>query len=548
MSNSPITRFGQQHRKVAMLVAMFAFSRVSPAVESSAAEAAPATAAPAEQPQPSEPFSPPGSMGNYNTERVPEMPGVNVPPVRIFFPPVPPTIGMPIERMSLVRLGEPMAPAELSAYINEVFYAPLSSLLLKNEVSARMRRRLEAYRASRDQLTSELQVELTRLRNADADTRQRGLLAFAGQQAPKLVQLEATAEQLRADLNDVFYGWFVQREWHLGGYRKGGFSASEISEVMCAYAFYHSGLNPVQRGLLREISLEILMTANETGDGVQPGGYFSPAMARVEFPDDLPAAIAGRIETYRERKAALKQELYDAVFAQEKAHFLRGNILKNRVSGQAPYLTELEKLADEIRRDLAAVPGLMTPRVESPLPPQLTARVAALAESRTALRVETQADIDAIYRETKNAQGPIVLNYEFTDRGLVFEVSFKPSRNPRFVLAQETLKKMETATLALASLADSYRRRLAELDEDETSVRREITDSLTQAGDPSPEAALSQSLRAALGEGTPGYRDYRIAVFEPGLSAEQRRLLFGSALRELQLPLPAGDLQPTKLR
>ena len=47
-------------------------------------------------------------------------------------------------------------------------------------------------------------------------------------------------------------------------------------------------------------------------------------------------------------------------------------------------------------------------------------------------------------------------------------------------------------------------------------------------------------------ENAEGYRDYRAAVFEPGLSPEQRRLLLGGALRKLELPLLGGELQPTR--
>jgi hypothetical protein len=40
------------------------------------------------------------------------------------------------------------------------------------------------------------------------------------------------------------------------------------------------------------------------------------------------------------------------------------------------------------------------------------------------------------------------------------------------------------------------------------------------------------------------YRDYDTAVFEPGLSPEQRRLLFAEALVQLDLPLPRGSRDP----
>jgi len=37
-------------------------------------------------------------------------------------------------------------------------------------------------------------------------------------------------------------------------------------------------------------------------------------------------------------------------------------------------------------------------------------------------------------------------------------------------------------------------------------------------------------------------RDYRNAMLQPGLSPEQRRLLFDGALQKLALPLPRGEL------
>jgi hypothetical protein len=38
------------------------------------------------------------------------------------------------------------------------------------------------------------------------------------------------------------------------------------------------------------------------------------------------------------------------------------------------------------------------------------------------------------------------------------------------------------------------------------------------------------------------YRDYQTAVLLPGLSPEQRRLLFAAAVEKLALPLPAGEV------
>lgn len=61
------------------------------------------------------------------------------------------------------------------------------------------------------------------------------------------------------------------------------------------------------------------------------------------------------------------------------------------------------------------------------------------------------------------------------------------------------------------------------------------------------DAALASARRvAALKDSEDAYRDYRTAVFEPGMSPEQRRLLFGGVLEKLDLPLPRGELQPVR--
>jgi hypothetical protein len=42
------------------------------------------------------------------------------------------------------------------------------------------------------------------------------------------------------------------------------------------------------------------------------------------------------------------------------------------------------------------------------------------------------------------------------------------------------------------------------------------------------------------------YTNYRIAMLQPGLSPEQRRLLFGYALIGLAQPLPHGEPMPQR--
>jgi hypothetical protein len=84
----------------------------------------------------------------------------------------------------------------------------------------------------------------------------------------------------------------------------------------------------------------------------------------------------------------------------------------------------------------------------------------------------------------------------------------------------------------------------------ETRGRRPGERRVEILGSTKPEVvdpALAAANRLALQqESEAAFRDYRTAVFEPGLSLEQRRLLFDSAVEQLNLPLPAGELQPTR--
>ena len=59
------------------------------------------------------------------------------------------------------------------------------------------------------------------------------------------------------------------------------------------------------------------------------------------------------------------------------------------------------------------------------------------------------------------------------------------------------------------------------------------------------DQAIGTAVRVANARETEAaYVEYRQALFEPGLSPEQRRLLFDGAIERLELPLPRGELQP----
>jgi hypothetical protein len=513
------------------------------AIASPRAQAEPAPTDPIREP------SAPGLPGDHDPLSPGENGGLHVRLALIFFPPAAPPLDAPVVRAAPSGSGAPAPPAELSDYVNESFYALLSTRLVKNELSARSRRSVDAFRAARDDLRNELQRELARVRAADAGTRQRALEALARQQAPRLAALEQTAEALRQDLVDTYYGWFAQREWHLGEAGPRGDSPDEVAAVMRANAFFSIGLLPAQRGLLREVSMELAAAGKRaaTAAAAQPWLFFSPETARVEFPDDLPEPLATRVAQYQTRKSGLKKQLYDAVYEQETAVFFHANIFKALARDQAAGLAELDQLAEEIRRGLAALPNPVRPAALSPLPPVLTNRVADLLRNRTALQAEAAAKVEEINRQLQPPDALVVLTYRFDDTGLTFEV--RPARKnqknvPRGV-QREIERKIEEVSRAVAAVADAYGRDFVPLANEMSALRDDIAHALVAAGNPTPEAALAAAIRYADFEESAGaYRGYRTAVFEPGLSPEQRRLLFGQAVGELHLPLPAGERQP----
>ncbi|MEO6567301.1 MAG: hypothetical protein ABIO94_00950 [Opitutaceae bacterium] len=516
-------------------------------------------------------------------------------PAFIFFPPVPPPLdepppwpdprqaanpnywpspsGSPVRRSRGLPVRSPSPPAELSPYINELFYAPLSTRLLKNELTTVLRARLERYRVGRDELVEELRLEIARLRPAEAAARQGELEAFARQQASLLAALEDTAESLRLDLVSSFYGWFVLRRWHLGqrGYVD---TPEQVAGVMRAYAHFHKELRPEIRGLLREIAMEYgVAKADHASNPAERDFFFSPETARVRLPDDLPASVAARIADYAAKKSLLKKRLQDAVVHQEQASFLRGNTLRNWQAEQTAALAELEELAAIIRRELVGLPSLTPARPPSPLPPELTDRFAALRRGLNELQEKTRRQIADVEREIPHFSNPQPgsspipfggVTYDFDNNGLIFEVRFanaglgstRAGRPPN-VEAQRSFEKTQAA---MTAIAEEYGRVSSGIVNEMAAVSAELPRTLappsgSNAEDPvkgmnefltAQERGLKAINRYLDAQEKPAaYEDYRAAVFEPGLSAVQRRLLFGHAIRTLGLPLPLGELQPT---
>ncbi len=464
----------------------------------------------------------------------------------IFFPPNPPPLGRALPR-GAPPSGRLAAPPELAAHVNEPYYPQLGTRLATNKLPEKLKARVEQYRTEKLARQKELRAELERVSSLDAAARETALAALARRQAPALATLEATAEQLRRDLIVSDQAWSALRQWRLSDREERGFSPLEIAEVMRAYAYYQNYLLPAQRRLLREIALE-LQTAGSSTDRAtenQPYLFFPPEPARVLLPDDLPAEVAAQLARYQTLKSTLKKELYDTVHAHDGRgfNFFRGNTLKALAEQQAPRLAEMEKLAEEIRRGLAIMAEPADIAERTPLPPVLQQRVATLLQEVGQAQREASEQVDAILADAREL--PMQATYRFEVEGLKFIVI--PSRAGRGSrnLNPETQAQVAAVREKVAAVAESYGRRLAEFINERDAIRAEIGPTLHVTGADRINTALNTAMRVATARETESvYREYRLALFQPGLSPEQRRLLFDSVIERLELPLPRGELQP----
>jgi hypothetical protein len=229
-------------------------------------------------------------------------------------------------------------------------------------------------------------------------------------------------------------------------------------------------------------------------------------------PADLPAELAGQIAAFVAEKNGVKGELREAIRNCDGA----GADERTRVFGQlaarqAPRIAAIEELAENIRRGLARVPDMPGP----PVPPRLPAELAARISAYRGHKLDLLKALHAIVAQPAPAARP----------------------GQKVVPAQEEVAAFNREHAAqfaeLRIEKDGIREALAQHMRGEQAVQeRKSIDNLLEEFENSRQ-------RQELWE---KYRDYQVAVLMPGLSPEQRRLLFDAAVEKLALPLPAGEL------
>lgn len=481
----------------------------------------------------SEKFRPPRPAGIFGP---PAKPDLQV----IYFPPNLPPLGVELDLPAVDRrMG---APADLAPYVMEPFYAPLSTRVVKRSLTRRQEEALARYDQRKANLLAALRAKLAATAALPDEARRAELAAFAAAQAPALAALEREADQWRRDCYTRPGGartadWYEWRGWKLGRGRLArprGETLFFEYQLLRAAAFYQEGLGLEQRRLLRECAME-LEAEVFPGPADQPVSvrdhfwFFSPHLARVHLPDDLPAELQAKIDAFRALKAQLKRELRDTIYEQDRIVFesRREPVLEELAYAQAPRLADLDVQAEEIRRSLARVAPQPTPPAPAALPPELAARIEAYRAEQEALRRELA---DHMRRAVRHM---IV---------------------PDAYAANPSMNAWRQARLAaIAQAREEFQRdhadRIAALRQQIHALRMAI-EAWAGPGTASASTAGNSSFLAEFfarrGE-QQGRHDYHVAVFQPGLSPAQRRLLLDAAIVALNLPLPGPEEQPGTL-
>ena len=458
----------------------------------------------------------------------------------IFFPPAPPHVAGAVPDLASPALfqGHTLsAPPRLTEYVGETFYPALGTRLFDGSLSAKLENRLAAYRQTRNELVGELTRQLHALATARAAAREQALRSFAATQTPRLTALEADAEQIRKallhrGLFEASIDWNSSRRWKLGDRSIPGALAAEAEfQVLRAAAFEQDGLSVAQRGLLRELTLERRQGLRaETSTSPERGMFFSPETAWLSLPATLSPELTAKLAAYRQNRNELKQQLRKTIVELDAApEAIRAKTLAVLADRQQRLLAALELRADELRRSLAALPefSISVPRVT--LPPDLAQRISALHRERLALSLERSEAVGSI----GNPEPPFFQQPIDAWNELAWQ---KPKIDERSRL-------IENATKAFAQ---KNRERYTALDQLAESIRSELTQLARQQSSSSSEPldadALLRDFEAAESSGP---LTYHLALLQPGLSPEQRRLLFNAAQIELAPPLPPGEIKPT---
>jgi hypothetical protein len=468
-------------------------------------------------------------------------------PRRYFFPPVPPALGEPYfrNRTKAASLTRSTIPVMLADYVNEPFYAPLSPMLFEENLSRKRSRMLEDYRAAKQALIEELRAKIASLRDSAPAAREAELAAFAAQQTPRVAEVEAKAYAFRDELTHWSLlgsepDWNEGRDWRLGDDTRYESTLDE-AKLMRGAAFFQDGLSPAQRRLLREYAMELDDSGRGAGadlalDARGPFLYFTPETSRIRVPANLPAELAAKIASYTQQKAALKKELRDTLYREDRRLFAshRTRALRELAARQADRIAAVEQLAEEIRRGLAEVPEAGHPSTTlQGFPPEIAKRLTAF----TTARVNYERTLTSMVSNLRHTFPSS--RVEVVKAGQGYVVQIVPHRR----LSDADRARVETSQRNLEPFNETQVRTYVSLVRERAAIREALVKSSGPLSQLMTARVVDVFLRelgssVAVQELWQQYDDYEVAVLQPGLSPEQRRMLYDAALVKLDQQLP----------
>lgn len=483
-------------------------------------------------------------------------------PYPVYFPPHPPALGAGVERVQPLYDLKWIAPGEVAEYVSEPFYPRLAMLIAAGMLDTATARRVDAYRDERRAFRQALEDKLAELHDTNPQERLARLQALARAQTPRLEELEREAERLRGDLASPA---LLRNERLRRTNRTKGSGRTETGrlweyEIMRNAAYLTDGLSPAQRRLLREALIELddrpeFNVPPDAGARREIPLYFSPDTSVVLLPADLPADLAGQVAAYQAEKKLAKKQLRDLLYAVDDSKSEIDAIRDVRAFAlkQAPQLAALEEQADELRKVL----GPRWRATQASIPATLEPRLAAYFGERRMIDIEIASRVMAAKRPLLIYAGQ--RNPDALPRGAPI-----PKMDNRSLPAPEAFRWLtgtppDSRTRALykvvhTALGDA-RRELADRIDALDAMRKEIVADLARVASRAPSTATpsSEALAVATFDFNRHEAQYRLreeygayaaALFEPGLSPEQRRLLYDGAIERLALPLPGGAFLP----
>jgi hypothetical protein len=419
---------------------------------------------------------------------------------------------------------------------------------------------MDAYRDAKRHELAELRAKLAVLSGSEPSARERDLEAFAEQQAPRLAALESQAEQLRESLfrkglPRLIQGsnnWNDMRDWHLGSATSGMDARQAMRmkfEVVRAASFYQDGLAPALRRLLREAAMDLQIqafTASADRNNAPTSEtlvFFSPETAQVRLPDDLSPALRSKFTTYDNEKRLLRDEFVALLCTHDgdnaKARLIA---IEDLMAKEASKFAALEVLADNIRQEVARNPDMFSPARRLSLPADLDRRLRSFLEARQKL----QNDVAAEFEKMKVLAEPARLRLAAPSAGDANDNDSQALTvvlTPRLGQSEAKLKAMRERIAAFnRDCQPHYDAMQKEQDEILAALARHLESQPAGLHGLTPAEALKKC-EATLQEAAAWEqsREYFTALFEPGMSLEQRRLLFDGALESLALPLPPAE-------